>query len=343
MAEEQGADPVDDMLEGVDVAHGAQPAGSERHGQEDPGEQKQRDGKAVEDGGQCVFGAEGEGGGVGRGRERGAEGGDNEQPGHQIAEGDAESEEQSGADEERGLHEEDQNVSSDASEKEGEAGRRRDPHALDDAGPHLGEQSEADGGGAEDLELNEQARHEDAPGVGGGKPRGRGDAFEQWPEQGHSGRASAARGNSVRWSSSRRPRTWSQRFARAWGSSPVVGSSRKSALEQLAGASGGVLWEEPVHPCVVDELLAHKRFRLRGAALGDVADRAPDRDWVSEQVVPGDGGGAARGRRQGSEHPLRGRLPRPVKTEEPHDLAAVHVEIDAAHGVHIATPSPKAA
>jgi len=70
------------------------------------------------------------------------------------------------------------------SEKEGEAGRRRDPHALDDAGPHLGEQSEADEGGAEDPELNEQARHEDAPGVGGGKPRGRGDAFEQWPEQG---------------------------------------------------------------------------------------------------------------------------------------------------------------
>ena len=169
--------------------------------------------------------------------------------------------------------------------------------------------------------------------------------------------------------SSRRPRMCSHRLARACGSRPVVGSSRKTsfghvdqpdddvepaplatgqrlrlplpqAVEVEARANsflpalGRLGRAHAVEPGVVDDLLAGAGLGAGGAALRHVADPPADADGVGDQVAAGDGGRAGGGLEQGGQHPQRRRLAGPVGAEEADDLPGVDVEVDADDGVH---------
>ena len=169
--------------------------------------------------------------------------------------------------------------------------------------------------------------------------------------------------------SSRRPRMCSHRLARACGSRPVVGSSRKTSsghvdqadgdvepaplaagqrlglplpqpvevelAEQLLAALGRLGRAHPVQPGVVDDLLAGPGVGVGGAALRDVADPAAHADRVGDQVAAGDRGGAGGGLEQRGQHAQRRRLAGAVGAEEADDLPGLDVEVDADDGVDL--------
>ena len=169
--------------------------------------------------------------------------------------------------------------------------------------------------------------------------------------------------------SSRRPRMCCHRLARACGSSPVVGSSRKTSsghvdqpdddvqpaplatgerlglalpqavevelAEQLLAALGRLGGAHPVQPGVVDDLLARAGVGIRGAALRHVADPPADADRVGDQVAAGDRGGAGGGFEQRGQHAQRRRLAGAVGAEEADDLTGLDVEVDPDDGVDL--------
>ena len=162
---------------------------------------------------------------------------------------------------------------------------------------------------------------------------------------------------------------WSQRLARAWGSRPVVGSSRKtrvgswirpitmsrrrfwppdmflhirrhrpsscSSSKSSLAARRGVGLRHPVEHAVVDDLVAGEGAGEGAAGLGHVADAAPHLRGLADHVVPGDGGGARRGLEQGGQHPQCGGLAGAVRAEERDDLALLDVEVDAVDGADL--------
>ena len=118
------------------------------------------------------------------------------------------------------------------------------------------------------------------------------------------------------------------------------------ALRQLVGAPvGKVLDAEPVQPVArlaarpvrchavqrgeVRELIEHAHPRIEAALLGEVAPRRP-RQGPAVGPSPGDDAGV--GLEDPQDDPHRRRLARPVRAEEPEDLAARDVEREAVEG-----------
>ncbi len=89
-------------------------------------------------------------------------------------------------------------------------------------------------------------------------------------------------------------------------------------------------------PAMVDQLFPDERLRSGAAPLRDVTDLAPHGDGVPAEVVPSDRRGPGARRQQRREHPQRGRLSGPVRTEKANDLAGVDVDVDAANGLDYA-------
>jgi hypothetical protein len=81
------------------------------------------------------------------------------------------------------------------------------------------------------------------------------------------------------------------------------------------------------------ELLVDLRGGVRPAVLGDVAELAAHADRIAPQIAARDGRLAGRRPEQRREHPLRRRLAGAVRAEQADELAGLHVEIDAAHGL----------
>jgi hypothetical protein len=105
-------------------------------------------------------------------------------------------------------------------------------------------------------------------------------------------------------------------------------------LQQFLRPAPGVGGAHPVELRLEDQLLAHPGVGSRAPALRHVPDGAADRRRVPPQVVPGHRGLSGSGFQQRGQHLQRGGLPRAVGPEEPHDLPAAHVQIDAAHRLH---------
>ena len=170
------------------------------------------------------------------------------------------------------------------------------------------------------------------------------------------------------------PRMWVQRLARACGSRPVVGSSRKTRVgswispmtmsRRRRWPPDMVLGWRPHSPVEVElgeQLLAaacgprprtcrrasrgrrprHRRGRTgrwRRSARRSRCCGAPARTPCTTSK-PGDRRGARRGAQQRREHPQRRRLARAVGPEEADDLALGDVEVDAVDGAHLAPSS----
>jgi len=84
----------------------------------------------------------------------------------------------------------------------------------------------------------------------------------------------------------------------------------------------------PQPPHHLQVLLAGQHV-VDGRVLAGEADRAPDADWVGEQVVPGDGGGArVRAEQCGQDADQRG-LARAILAEEGDDLALGDRQVNA--------------
>ena len=152
--------------------------------------------------------------------------------------------------------------------------------------------------------------------------------------------------------------------ARLCGSSPVVGSSRKSTSGRLTSPSAmssrrrwppdssassglrGRRGESPASsarsrpppcdmPCSRACTTSSSRTarRVQAAGLGDVADAAAHPRPGREQVVPGDRRQCRRGRSRVVSMRSGGRLAGAVRAEEAEDLTALHGQVDAAYGV----------
>jgi hypothetical protein len=139
---------------------------------------------------------------------------------------------------------------------------------------------------------------------------------------------------------------------RVRGSSPVVGSSRKISggrVIRLAARSrdllvGGLveteLRQQPVggrtrvgraqtlQPAEQPEVLAAGQVLVDRGELPGHPDQLADAVRLAGDVHPEYPGPAGVDRQQRGEHPQRGRLARPVRTEHPEDLAFAHLEID---------------
>ena len=160
------------------------------------------------------------------------------------------------------------------------------------------------------------------------------------------------------------------RFARDCGSRPVVGSSMNSSggslispsamsrrrrcppesvphgRSQVLSRSSCEISARPRFSAVARDSpwsrpwsissSPDERLRSRAAPLRDVTDLAPHGDGVSAEVVPGHRRGPGARRQQRREHPQRGRLAGPVRTEKADDLAGGNVDVDAANGLDYA-------
>ncbi len=121
------------------------------------------------------------------------------------------------------------------------------------------------------------------------------------------------------------------------GADPAVGGRRQPhPLEELAAAALGDLGRDAEeHGLEVHELGAGHQ-RVDGRVLEGHADAPSDLAGVAHDVESGHGGSAARGLQQRGQHPHGGGLPRPVRTEEPEDLAPPDRQVDAVDGDEVA-------
>jgi hypothetical protein len=105
-------------------------------------------------------------------------------------------------------------------------------------------------------------------------------------------------------------------------------------VEQLVGAAAGGVAVEPEHGALRAQLVAHALVVARAVALADVADGAPHRRGLGDDVVPADLGPPRRGGDQRGEHAHGRRFARAVGPEHRDELACGDVEVEALHGVH---------
>src|SRR5829696_1276379 len=138
--------------------------------------------------------------------------------------------------------------------------------------------------------------------------------------------------------SSFRRRTSSQIDARETGSRPVVGCAQQAdALQQVLGAFASLLAADAVQDRGQAHQLTPGHQRVERGLLQGHADRAAHVARLVDDVVAGDARRAAARAQQRGEHAHRGRLAGAVGAEERVDLALVHLQVDALHGVHLVT------
>lgn len=127
--------------------------------------------------------------------------------------------------------------------------------------------------------------------------------------------------------------------ARVGAGDAVDELAERQQFDQLVGAAGGLLGAHPVQLRLQVQVLTTGGGQVGAAELADVADPATHLVRAASDVDPGDLGAAPVDRQQRRQHPHRGRLPRPVGTEQTEDLAGADGEVDAAHRLHRAAPA----
>ena len=128
------------------------------------------------------------------------------------------------------------------------------------------------------------------------------------------------------------------------GPDPAVGEpGQVEPFQHLRDPPGDVRAAPAVQPALQGQVLPSGGQLVGPAQLAHVADAGPDLPGLTADVQPGHRGAAAVDGQQRGQHPQRGGLARPVRPQEPDDLAPGDLQADAAHRLDRLVPAPREA